>query len=55
MCNEVGIKSCSSYYQEDTNKNKNEGKGGIIQKFKQMWKDYWYVVIPVHVVTSIGW
>lgn len=20
-----------------------------------MWKDYWYVVIPVHVVTSIGW
>jgi len=20
-----------------------------------MWKDYWYVMIPVHVVTSVGW
>jgi len=28
---------------------------GVIKKFKQMWKDYWYVVIPVHIVTSIGW
>ena len=34
----------------------NEGKkNGIIKKFKKMWKDYWYVVIPVHVVTSVGW
>ena len=20
-----------------------------------MWKDYWYVMIPVHIVTSAGW
>ena len=27
---------------------------GIIQKYKKMAKDYWYVVIPVHALTAIG-
>jgi hypothetical protein len=27
----------------------------LFQRFKQMYKDYWYVLIPVHVVTSVGW
>ena len=26
-----------------------------MQKFKKMFKDYWYVLIPVHVATSIVW
>ena len=30
-------------------------KIGIIKKFKKMMKDYWYVLIPVHVATSIVW
>jgi len=30
-------------------------KVGIIKKFKKMMKDYWYVLIPVHVATSIVW
>ena len=30
-------------------------KPSLFQRFKQMYKDYWYVLIPVHVVTSIGW
>jgi len=30
-------------------------KIGIIKKFKKMMKDYWYVLIPVHVSTSIVW
>ena len=30
-------------------------KVSLFQRFKQMYKDYWYVLIPVHVVTSIGW
>nr|XP_021185940.2 uncharacterized protein C18orf19 homolog B [Helicoverpa armigera] len=30
-------------------------KQGIIQKFKLMYRDYWYVLIPVHVATSIVW
>ena len=25
------------------------------QKFKKMFKDYWYVLIPVHGVTSLAW
>ena len=40
------------FTQENENENKKEA---LIPKFKRMWKDYWYVVIPVHVVTSIGW
>ncbi|CAH1644774.1 unnamed protein product [Spodoptera littoralis] len=30
-------------------------KVGLIQKFKVMYRDYWYVLIPVHVATSIIW
>lgn len=30
-------------------------KLGLFARFKKMAKDYWYVLIPVHVVTSIGW
>lgn len=28
---------------------------GIIARFKAMYKQYWYVLVPVHVVTSTGW
>ncbi|XP_013107099.2 uncharacterized protein C18orf19 homolog A [Stomoxys calcitrans] len=30
-------------------------KLGLFAKFKLMYKMYWYVLIPVHVVTSAGW
>lgn len=30
-------------------------KPTVFQQLKQMSKDYWYVLIPVHIVTSIGW
>lgn len=30
-------------------------KQTIFQKMKQLTKDYWHILIPVHVVTSIGW
>lgn len=32
-----------------------KSKQGIIQRFKVMYRDYWYVLIPVHVATSIVW
>ncbi|XP_020279230.1 protein FAM210A isoform X2 [Pseudomyrmex gracilis] len=32
-----------------------EKKLSVFQKMKQMTKDYWHVLIPVHVITSIGW
>lgn len=28
---------------------------GLFAKFKHMYKQYWYVLIPVHVITSVGW
>lgn len=28
---------------------------GLFARFKMMYKQYWYVLVPVHVVTSTGW
>lgn len=30
-------------------------KVGLFQKFKQMYRDYWYVLGPVHIATSTVW
>jgi hypothetical protein len=30
-------------------------KLGLFARFKLLWKQYWYIVLPVHVVTSISW
>lgn len=30
-------------------------KLGLFARFKKMYKEYWYVLLPVHVVTSAGW
>ncbi|XP_015610437.1 uncharacterized protein C18orf19 homolog A isoform X2 [Cephus cinctus] len=30
-------------------------KQSVFQRMKQMTKDYWHILIPVHVITSIGW
>lgn len=32
-----------------------EQKLGLFQKFKKMYKEYWYVMVPVHLVTSALW
>ena len=34
---------------------KAEEKLSIVQKFKLMYKQYWYVLIPVHIATSVVW
>lgn len=30
-------------------------KQGIVARFKDLTKKYWYVLVPVHVITSAGW
>lgn len=30
-------------------------KPSVFQRMKQMTKDYWHILIPVHIVTSLGW
>ncbi|XP_059616922.1 uncharacterized protein C18orf19 homolog A [Phlebotomus argentipes] len=30
-------------------------KEGLVARFKKMYKEYWYVLLPVHIVTSTGW
>lgn len=50
-------------YYGDVKQNKNkpaikkddDKKLSIFQRFKKMYKEYWYVLVPVHIVTSIGW
>lgn len=32
-----------------------EKKKSLINRFKQMYKDYWYVLLPVHMTTSAIW
>jgi len=39
----------------DCQKPQTQQKISVFQKMKQMTKDYWHVLIPVHVITSIGW
>lgn len=30
-------------------------KASVFQRMKQMTKDYWHILIPVHLVTSAVW
>lgn len=30
-------------------------KLGLFKRFKALYKQYWYVMLPVHVITSAGW
>ena len=62
LSNPVEIASCQISRNFSTSPNnatdkdqKAPEKIGIIKKFKKMMKDYWYVLIPVHVATSIVW
>lgn len=32
-----------------------KGFKGLILKFKEMYRDYWYVLLPVHMATSAVW
>ncbi|XKL69407.1 hypothetical protein PGB90_007176 [Kerria lacca] len=32
-----------------------KAKPSLLQKFKQMYKEYWYVLVPVHLITSAFW
>uniref|UniRef100_A0A1B6L6X1 DUF1279 domain-containing protein n=1 Tax=Graphocephala atropunctata TaxID=36148 RepID=A0A1B6L6X1_9HEMI len=34
---------------------KPEPKLSLYQRFKAMYRDYWYVLLPVHLVTSAAW
>jgi Protein of unknown function (DUF1279) len=41
--------------KETTPTEPEEKKLSLFQKFKQMYKEYWYVLLPVHVATSAVW
>lgn len=39
----------------DEDNKKPEEKLGLFKKFKKMYKEYWYVMVPVHLATSAMW
>lgn len=41
--------------ENDCQEPQSQKKVSIFQKMKQMTKDYWHILVPVHIVTSIGW
>ena len=62
LCNPIDLRNIQiirDFSTSNCNANDKDQKApekiGIIKKFKKMMKDYWYVLIPVHVSTSIVW
>lgn len=54
----VGIRQFSansSKPSEECNCKQEEKKLSLFQRFKEMYKKYWYVLVPVHLVTSACW
>lgn len=55
------IRQFSSYKDSAKENEKKDKDGGseeklsLFKKFKQMYRDYWYVLVPVHIVTSVAW
>uniref|UniRef100_A0A1B0FYA1 Uncharacterized protein n=1 Tax=Phlebotomus papatasi TaxID=29031 RepID=A0A1B0FYA1_PHLPP len=49
QCAEKSQKNLSEEPQEPPKKE------GLVARFKKMYKEYWYVLVPVHIVTSAGW
>lgn len=52
------LRYCSTQSNKDNIKPSQpdqEKKPGLIQRFKQMYRDYWYVLVPVHLTTSAAW
>lgn len=40
---------------DDKRKRKKEEPTSLLSRFRALWRQYWYVVLPVHIVTSLGW
>lgn len=46
---------CCHFSTNRTGGNEPEKKPSLYQRFKLMYKEYWYVLLPVHIVTSACW
>ncbi|XP_034828102.1 uncharacterized protein C18orf19 homolog A [Maniola hyperantus] len=49
------VRQCTIQSGDPKTPQEPEKKPGLIQRFKQMYKDYWYVLLPVHMTTSAIW
>lgn len=52
----ISYRQCTSQNGQNKCPQDDEPKKlGLIQRFKEMYRDYWYVLVPVHVATSAVW
>ncbi|XP_059485409.1 protein FAM210A [Neocloeon triangulifer] len=54
-CQSRGFGTSDQPKENNTNEPIEEKKLSLFQKFKQMYKEYWYVLLPVHCATSAVW
>lgn len=43
------------YYSDKSEVKEVQEKLSLFKRFKKMYRDYWYVLVPVHLVTSAAW
>lgn len=43
------------YYSDKSEVKEGQEKLSLFKRFKKMYRDYWYVLVPVHLVTSAAW
>lgn len=55
FCRKYATHSDTPQNSDEKKPTPEEKKIGLIKRFKQMAKDYWYVLLPVHGITSILW
>lgn len=52
---QLSIYNQVQYFSIKNQQNGDQKKLSVFQRFKQMYKNYWYVLLPVHLVTSTFW
>ncbi|RZF33168.1 hypothetical protein LSTR_LSTR004854 [Laodelphax striatellus] len=55
LINAPKLTSNSKCYCSSTKNNDEQKSPSLFQKFKALYKDYWYVVVPFHMATSAVW
>ncbi|XP_017892109.1 protein FAM210A isoform X2 [Ceratina calcarata] len=53
--NALVARYCNSNASKEYTPKTEMKKQSLFAKMKQMTKDYWHILVPVHIITSLGW
>lgn len=51
----LSVRQCATDKSHPDKPAEQPPKPGLVKRFKQMTRDYWYVLVPVHLATSAVW